>query len=139
MSSTTTQRQLIVTGAAPTPTGTMAGTTDATTSTPATTGLLLTGPRLLTMAGATRPAGRGAQKGSAALKTIIATGIPAIPRPPMICSVRISGHSVAAVQVDRLPPADCSVDWVDTVECPRTTTTADATMADTTAVTASLT
>src|ERR1017187_9375954 len=57
----------------------------------------------------------------------------------MICSVRISGHSVAAVQVDRLPPADCSVDWVDTVECPRTTTTADTTAADTTAVTASLT
>src|ERR1019366_2200845 len=67
----------------------------------------------------------------------------------MICSVRISGRSVAAVEADRLTPADYLVDWVDTVERLRTTTTTADTMverlrtttttADTMAGTASLT
>ncbi len=108
-------------------------TITATTATPATTRPLST--RLLSIwlpvmalvmgADRTAPERRGSRT------PIITTGTPAIPRPPMICSVRISGHSVAAVQADRLTPADY---LVDTVECPRTTTTAD-----TTAVTASLT
>src|ERR1019366_643501 len=48
----------------------------------------------------------------------------------MICSVRISGRSVAAVQADRRTPADYLVDWVDTVERLRTTTTTADTMVE---------
>ncbi len=48
----------------------------------------------------------------------------------MTCSVRISGLFIAAVRPERLSEADCSVDWVDTVdtvERRHTTTTAAAT------------